>query len=119
MFDSTVFVYRFSTDVHFYIAGSQGENELILVSVLSALYDTVSNILRNQVDKRSMLENMESVFLTVDEIIDGGIVLETDAAVITSRVSMKGAEEGVPLSEQTLSQVLATAKEHMARNLLK
>eukprot|EP00741_Cyanophora_paradoxa_P015127 tig00020848_g14598.t1 len=119
MFEKDIFVYRFSTDVHFYVGGSQQENELILVSVLTALYDTVSTILRNQVDKRTMLDNMEAVFLTLDEIIDGGIVLETDPSVIASRVQMKGAETDVPLSEQSLAQVLATAKEHMARNLLK
>eukprot|EP00274_Cyanoptyche_gloeocystis_P000713 CAMPEP_0196655880 /NCGR_PEP_ID=MMETSP1086-20130531/10005_1 /TAXON_ID=77921 /ORGANISM="Cyanoptyche gloeocystis , Strain SAG4.97" /LENGTH=191 /DNA_ID=CAMNT_0041988405 /DNA_START=34 /DNA_END=609 /DNA_ORIENTATION=- len=127
MFEGVIFVYRFSSDVHFYVGGSQNENELILVSVLTALYDSISTLLRSslllptdsaQVERRNMLENMETVFLALDELIDGGIVLETDASVVASRVCMKTAGEDVPLSEQTLSQVLASAKEHMARNLL-
>jgi hypothetical protein len=47
------------------------------------------------------------------------IILESDANIIASRVAMRGADADVPLSEQTISQALATAKEHLARSLLK
>lgn len=52
-----------------------------------------------------MLENLDYVLLAVDELVDNGILLESDPAVVASRVSMKGADSDIPLSEQTISQV--------------
>ncbi|CAI5464017.1 unnamed protein product [Closterium sp. Yama58-4] len=48
-----------------------------------------------------------------------GVILETEPTVIANRVAMRGADADLPLSEQTISQALATAKYHLARSLLK
>lgn len=119
MFDGYIVVYKFISDLHFYVTGGEDENELIVATVLQGFFDAVGLLLRNNVDKKSVLENLDLVLLCLDEIIDGGIILETDANVIAGRVSMRGADADVPLSEQTLAQALATAKEHFARSLLK
>ncbi|KAK4399311.1 Coatomer subunit zeta-2 [Sesamum angolense] len=47
------------------------------------------------------------------------IILETDANSIASKVASHSIDSGAPLSEQTISQALATAREHLARSLLK
>ncbi|KAB1221378.1 Coatomer subunit zeta-2 [Morella rubra] len=47
------------------------------------------------------------------------IVLETDANVIAGKVASNSMDAGAPLSEQTISQALATAREHLTRSLLK
>jgi hypothetical protein len=106
------------------------------------------------VDKKSALENLDLIFMTLDELVDGGcvglaaysalvrstkaslssvvpsdarahtrsprnsIILETDPSVIASRVSMRGGDGELPLSEQTFSQALQSAKEQLARSLL-
>eukprot|EP00877_Chromochloris_zofingiensis_P001100 jgi/Chrzof1/10991/Cz05g19240.t1 len=72
-----------------------------------------------QVDKKTVLENLDLVLLTIDEIVDGGLILETEPQMVASRVSMRGADGEVPLTEQTFSQAFASAKEHIARSLLK
>ena len=41
-----VTVYRNSADVWFYVIGHHAENELILVSALTALYDALTSVLR-------------------------------------------------------------------------
>ena len=46
--------------------------QLILSSVLNALYESVSQILRKNVEKRALLENLDAAFLVLDEICDGG-----------------------------------------------
>ena len=67
-----------------------------------------------------MLENLDLVLLAIDEVVDRGLVLETEPQVVASRVSMRGADGEVPSGgEQTLSQAFANAKEHIARSLLK
>jgi len=119
LFDGYIVIYKFISDLHFYVTGGEDENELILATVLQGFFDAVALLLRNNVEKKSVLENLDLVLLCLDEIVDGGIILESDANVIAGRVAMRGADADVPLSEQTISQALATAKEHFARSLLK
>lgn len=119
LFDGYIAVYKFVSDLHFYVTGGDDENELILSTVLQGFFDAVSLLLRSNVDKKTVLENLDLVLLCLDEIVDGGIILETEANVIAGKVAMRGADSDVPLSEQTISQALATAREHLARSLLK
>ncbi|KAF7024525.1 hypothetical protein CFC21_036859 [Triticum aestivum] len=93
MFDGYIIVYKFIQDLHFFVTGGDEENELILASVLQGFSDAVGVLLR--------------------------IVLETDGNVIAEKVSGHGLEGAGSFTEQTISQALATAREHFARSLLK
>lgn len=119
MYDDVLVVYKFIGDLMFYVTGSQDENEIILYTVLQTFHDAVSLLLRDAVEKKTVLENLDLVLLAMDEIIDNGVILEVDPAIVASRVAMRGADSDVPLSEQTFSQALANAKEQLARSLLK
>ncbi|KAM7256031.1 hypothetical protein ACFE04_011772 [Oxalis oulophora] len=119
MFDNNVVVYKFVQDLHFFVTGGEDENELILAAVLQGFFDAVSLLLRGNVDKKEALENLDIILLCLDEIVDGGIILETDANVIAGKVASHSIDSGAPLSEQTISQALATAREHFTRSLLK
>ncbi|KAK2394485.1 SNARE superfamily protein [Trifolium repens] len=119
LLENHIVVYKFVQDLHFFVTGGDEENELILSSVLQAFFESVNLLLRGNVDKKEALENLDLVLLCIDEIIDGGIVLETDPNVIAGKVASNSVDSGAPLSEQTLSQALATAREHLARSLLK
>lgn len=115
-----VVVYKFAADLHFYVTGTVDENEIILASVLNGFFDAVSLLLRGVLEKRAALENLDLVLLTIDELIDGGIILETDPNAIANRVTMRGCEsEATPLAEQSLSSALAIAREQLTRNLLR
>ena len=48
----------------------------------------------NQFDKRTLLENIDYVLLALDELVDGGIILESEPSILASRVAMKGADTG-------------------------
>lgn len=72
MLDGLTCVYKNNVDLFFYVMGSTYENELILVSVLNCLYDSVSMILKKNVEKRAVLDNLDIVMLAFDEICDGG-----------------------------------------------
>nr|XP_032648614.1 coatomer subunit zeta-1-like [Chelonoidis abingdonii] len=109
-------VYKSSIDLYFYVVGSSYENELMLMAVLNCLFDSLSQILRKNVEKRVLLENMEGLFLAVDEIVDGGVILESDPQQVVHWVAVRG--EDVPLTEQTVSQVLQSAKEQIKWSLL-
>ncbi|KAG5562128.1 hypothetical protein RHGRI_004992 [Rhododendron griersonianum] len=93
MLESNIVVYKFMQDLHFFVTGGEDENEVILANVLQGFFDAVGLLLR--------------------------IVLETDANLIAGKVATHSLDSGAPLSEQTISQALATAREHLTRSLLK
>uniref|UniRef100_G3NQB4 Coatomer subunit zeta n=1 Tax=Gasterosteus aculeatus aculeatus TaxID=481459 RepID=G3NQB4_GASAC len=97
-------VYKSSIDLFFYVVGSPQENELMLVAVLSCLFESLSQILRKNVERRCLLDNMEGVFLIVDEIIDGGVILESDPQQVLQKVNYR---------------VLQSAKEQIKWSILK
>ncbi|XP_061471104.1 coatomer subunit zeta-1 isoform X3 [Rhineura floridana] len=84
-------VYKSSIDLYFYVIGSSYENELMLMAVLNCLFDSLSQMLR--------------------------VILESDPQQVLHRVAVRG--EDVPLTEQTVSQVLQSAKEQIKWSLLR
>lgn len=56
---------KFSVEFVFFL-------QLILVSVLNAFYDAISQMLRKNVEKRALMDNLDGVMSIVDEIVDGG-----------------------------------------------
>ncbi|XP_073689610.1 coatomer subunit zeta-2 isoform X1 [Garra rufa] len=121
-------VYKSSIDLFFYVVGSAQENELMLMAVLNCLFESLSQMLRKNVEKRTLLDNMDGVFLVVDEIIDGGVILESDPQQVIEKVNYKA--EDSPLSEQSVAQhiteklaltsnVLQSAKDQIKWSILK
>ena len=80
LFDKVMAVYKHSGDIFLYIIGAPEENELILSSVLSCLEESLQTLFNSdavesaQLDKRTLIENLDMLLLTVDEIIDEGFV---------------------------------------------
>ncbi|KAF6157219.1 hypothetical protein GIB67_041680 [Kingdonia uniflora] len=72
MFEDKVVVYRFIQDLNIFVTGGDEENELILATVLQGFFDAVCSLLGNNVDKRGALENLNVIYLCLDEIADGG-----------------------------------------------
>ncbi|KAM5272910.1 coatomer subunit zeta-2 isoform 2-T2 [Ctenodactylus gundi] len=110
-------VYKSSVDLFLYVVGSSHENELMLMSVLACLFESLSHILRKNVEKRWLLENMDGAFLVLDEIVDGGVILESDSQQVIQKVNFRADDGG--LTEQSVAQVLQSAKEQIKWSLLK
>ncbi|XP_014499521.1 coatomer subunit zeta-2 isoform X1 [Vigna radiata var. radiata] len=119
LLDNNVIIYKFVQDLHFFVTGGDQENEIILASVLQGFFDAVTLLLRNNVDKREALENLDLILLCLDEIVDGGMILETNGPLIAEKVTSHSMDGDSPLTEQTLSQAWTTAREHLTRTLLK
>merc|ERR1712061_405303 len=117
MLDGLTVLYKSNVDLYFYVLGGAHENELLLLSVLNCVYDSISQILRKNVEKRALFENLDVVLLALDEICDGGIFLEADANNVVSRVAIR--TDDIPIGEQTVAQVLQSAKDQIKWSLLK
>jgi len=77
---------------------------------------------RHAVDRRTIIENYDLVTLAVDEIVDDGIILETDAVVVSSRVSKPPQQDmtavkGIDLSEQGLLNAWEFGKQKLSERL--
>jgi hypothetical protein len=77
---------------------------------------------RNSTDKRTILENYDLVSLAIDEIVDDGIILETDPVIVASRVSRPPVQDmpsvkGIDLSEQGLLNAWEFGKRQLSERL--
>ena len=77
---------------------------------------------RNSTDKRTIIENYDLVSLAIDEIVDDGIILETDPVIVASRVSRPPVQDitqvkGIDLSEQGLLNAWAFGKQKLEERL--
>jgi len=132
MLDGLTILYKSSVDLFFYVMGSSYENELLLMSALDVLFDSLNMILKKEFEKKALMEHLGMVMMAVDEICDHGILLEHDPEVVVSRVNVRSYED-LPLGEQTVAQVqakfqakveqgtslLQSAKEQLKWSLLK
>ncbi|XP_038634958.1 coatomer subunit zeta-1-like isoform X5 [Scyliorhinus canicula] len=80
------------------------------------------------VEKKSLMENMDGVLLIMDEIVDGGVILESDPQQVIQKVNFR--VDDTPLTEQSMAQqisrrlgvtnnVLQSAKDQIKWSLLK
>jgi len=119
IFEHGISVFIHVGDVAFFVTGSVHENEMVLEAILNGLVDSLARIFKDNVEKRMLIENMDILYLTIDEIIDHGIVLETDPDDIVARVSLRGTEgdgpSGASEVEQTVSRAVSSAKSVLAR----
>ncbi|CAL1711448.1 unnamed protein product [Somion occarium] len=118
LYDGYLAVYKHSLDLICYIIGDPSENELMLLSALASFSDAANMLLRNQLEKRSVLENLDLVLLCLDETIDDGVIVETDSTTIASRVSRPKADTTeIVINEQTLMNAYQTVKEKMQQRI--
>mmetsp|Transcript_57280 Transcript_57280/g.134472 ORF Transcript_57280/g.134472 Transcript_57280/m.134472 type:complete len:198 (-) Transcript_57280:219-812(-) len=128
VFDGHIAVFRGGKDVFLFVTGDQDENEIILVEVLNALYNAYASLL-GSVDRGSMLDRLDDVLLALDELVDGGVILEIESSAIVNRVGMKGSvgsaggasaggaggAGGTPLQAQTPKEALLSLRDQMKR----
>lgn len=87
LFEDHLVLYKEYIDVTLYLIGSLEENEIVLQQVFSAFKGSLDLILNSGIDKKNIQENYDMVVLAIDEIVDNGIILETDPSTIAARVS--------------------------------
>ena len=74
LYESHLAVYKHSLDLIIYFVASPLENEIMLSASLTSLVDALTMLLRNSLEKRGVLENLDLVLLCLDETVDDGRV---------------------------------------------
>ncbi|EGG13371.1 longin domain-containing protein [Cavenderia fasciculata] len=117
--DSFTIVYRTYSNVTIYMVADNEQNEVALLNVLNTYTDTLHTILDSNINKRNLLEGVNFTLLALDEILDDGIVLESDSTIISDRVGIKiDGGDDLDSLDQSLGQVMASAREQLV-NFLK
>lgn len=123
LYDNKIVVFKAESDVMLYVVGGADENEIMLYNVVLALRDSLNILLKNSVDKRTLIENYDLASLAIDELVDDGIILETDPVVIASRVSRPPQNDVVDVrnldfaSEEGLQRVWQFGKQKLGERL--
>lgn len=76
-------------DVRVVHIGPSNESELVLAHLCEGMYDALAHLMGGQTDRNMVLDNLELVFLLIDEHCDGGIILEVDGAKLSSSVLLR------------------------------
>lgn len=92
LFDQEVVVHRSGADCKFFVSSTSDENELILTACLDAIFETLSQLFHGQLDHRTILDNLELVLLTIDEVVDHGHIMELDTFAVQNRVVMRSSD---------------------------
>jgi hypothetical protein len=120
-------------DVRVVHVGPSNESELVLAHLCEGMYDALAQLMGGSTERTMVLDNLELVFLLIDEHCDGGIILETDGSKLAGAVllrdddgmhdpnsqpmgggghpHMQGMPAGVNAGDMTLGQAFRQARE--------
>ncbi len=84
-----VIVCKINKDVAIFIGADQDDNECILANVLDIMEECLENITKNNLTKKSVMENYQQLALLIDEMVDEGVIINTDSESIENRVFMR------------------------------
>jgi len=110
------------------------ESELVLAHLCEGMFDSMSHLMSGHTDRNMILDNLEMIFLLIDEHCDGGFILETDGSKLASSVLLRDESEAmdteggsgggntsggisVPSGDMTIAQALRQAREQIISNL--
>ena len=76
-------------DVKVVHVGPAGESELVLAHLCEGMYEALQHLMGGSTERSMVLDNLELVFLLIDEHCDGGIILEVDGHKLASAVLLR------------------------------
>ena len=85
-------------DVRVVHVGPSNESELVLAYLCEGMYDGLAQLMGGTTERTMVLDNLELVFLLIDEHCDGGIILETDGAKLSAAVLLRDDEPQDPMA---------------------
>ncbi|EKX73154.1 clathrin adaptor complex small chain, putative [Theileria equi strain WA] len=108
-------VYHIVNDIYITVVGQLFENELILSQMCNTIKQSLVGITHDDISKEVLYEKLASVFLLLDDAVDGGIIMETDPNVIVKRLRRKDRDsnENIPFN-----QAIYNVRNNVIRTLL-
>uniref|UniRef100_A0A7S2IND8 Coatomer subunit zeta n=1 Tax=Alexandrium andersonii TaxID=327968 RepID=A0A7S2IND8_9DINO len=98
MVEEYLVLYQAANDVVVCVVTPSTENELMVVQVVeciwAALLRASPGILSNGPSRQLVVDSLSDVYFFLDEVIDDGLIMETDEAKVQARIYMRDDLEG-------------------------
>jgi hypothetical protein len=119
--ESWTVVFKMVNSLTLYIIGSNDENEIFMASVLDTLVESLEMVYRAELERSRVVDEMDLLLLTIDEMFEEGLVLAFDASTTTERVLMREANEVAPaktsVKESLFGRALQNAKQAISKSI--
>ena len=92
LLDKYIVLYKTISDVIIAVLTDPQENELFVLQALNCIVNGFEMIFEKGFDKKIALEYYDKIAIAIDEVIDDGIILETDPEEMANRVNFKNVE---------------------------
>lgn len=76
---------------------------MVLAHLVEGMYEALSHLMGGSTDRNMILDNLELVFLLIDEHCDGGIILETDGHKLASSVLLRDEAEASRNQQESMA----------------
>eukprot|EP01067_Filipodium_phascolosomae_P001058 Filipodium_phascolosomae@DN1745_c0_g1_i1.p1 len=89
MVENFVVLFKAFNDCAVYLVGQPYENELMLLEAANALTQALQTLVNGPtVSMKALKENLETVFLLIDELTDSGVIMHTSPHILLKRTNM-------------------------------
>jgi hypothetical protein len=92
-----------------------------MASVLDTLVESLEMVYRAELERSRVVDEMDLLLLTIDEMFEEGLVLAFDASTTTERVLMREANEVAPaktsVKESLFGRALQNAKQAISKSI--
>ncbi|EDO07623.1 nonclathrin coat protein zeta2-cop-related family protein [Babesia bovis T2Bo] len=107
--------YYHAIDFSILVLGPTSENEILLSEVCNTVKKCLTAITDEQLKVEVICNKLDSVFLILDDVVDGGIIMESDHNVIVKRLKGKSGDSS---DHMPLNQAIYNIRNNVIRNLL-
>jgi hypothetical protein len=98
---------KITKEVAIFIGGDEGDNEAVLANVLEIFEEVLLSLTKGSLTRRNLLENYQGLLVAIDEMIDDGIIINTDAENLDIKVNNKS-QKAAGSNESASSGILGT-----------
>ena len=78
------------SDIAMFIGFNEEDNECLVYNFLSVFENVISNVLGNKITKEKFIDNYEQIVIIIDEMVNEGIVMNTDGESLEKILNLRG-----------------------------
>lgn len=115
-------LYKFYSDLLIFFVAAEHENEILVNCAFEAFCEVLESSHKDLLDKKAFLNDYDAAVVLLDEIVDRGVIVETDATTLKKRLDLMKKGQSTSIfdiaQEKSLAGAFAAAKTHLTKSFL-